>query len=328
MSHLDEGTLQAMLDGEIPAAELAPVTRHLAECAECRDRRDALRALMGEADALIEALDHGAPERGSAMRDPRSPTPSRMPIVRPLAWAASVLFAAGLGYWAGTPGAPSGAGGGQDAEIALTQLPSTPGDPAANSAEAARAAASAAPSPPPAAESRASAERPTATRPTSPAADAQADLAAKTIVLGDSALIVRRAETILPDTGGPPARRAAVPSLSDRERQENRLAAGAAPLREAAPGAPMAFQRSAIAVEGFAPAGLADAIALLGGSLRLVDGLVPDRLEASATTVRVIYPLREGELVLEQRREGDSLRVSLRGPLSRDSLAVLRGRVR
>ncbi len=62
--------------------------------------------------------------------------------------------------------------------------------------------------------------------------------------------------------------------------------------------------------------------------VKSLTGLVPDRLEASATTVRVVYPLATGDLVLEQRRQGDSLVVVLRGPLSADSLAVLRGRIR
>jgi hypothetical protein len=75
---------------------------------------------------------------------------------------------------------------------------------------------------------------------------------------------------------------------------------------------------------------LKEASTLLGGSLRLIDGLIPDRLEASASTVRVIYPMMSGELVLEQRRDADSVVVSLTGPsgLSPDSLAVLRSRIR
>jgi hypothetical protein len=83
-----------------------------------------------------------------------------------------------------------------------------------------------------------------------------------------------------------------------------------------------------VATESYAPIAFPEAVARLGGILRLVEGLVPDRLEASTTTVRVVYPLATGELVLEQRRQGDSIVVALRGPLSADSLAVLRGRIR
>ena len=100
-----------------------------------------------------------------------------------------------------------------------------------------------------------------------------------------------------------------------------------------APAAPMpltgeATLRQEVAVESFAPISFVDAVARMGGTLRLVDGLVPDRLEASTAIVRVIYPLQEGELVLEQRRLGDSISVALRGPISAESLAVLRRRVR
>lgn len=327
--------MQALLDGEIPAAELAPITTHLAGCEACRARLDELRALMGEADTLIQSLGDGAPASGAPARGAIAQAPPRLPVYRRLAWAATVLFAAGVGYWAGDPGPSRAAIGPVDAEVTLSQAPATNPPPAAEPMTMSEQATAGNPAParpnaPAPAEGAASTERRAAPPPTAIAADARADTSAKVVVLGDSALIVRRAETILPDTSSLAGRRAlgaTLQALSERARQENRLAAGAQ-LREAAPSAPMALQRSGVAVEGFAPVGLTEAVAVLGGSLRLVDGLVPDRLEASSTTVRVIYPLREGELVLEQRLEGDSLRVSLRGPLSRDSLAVLRGRVR
>jgi hypothetical protein len=86
--------------------------------------------------------------------------------------------------------------------------------------------------------------------------------------------------------------------------------------------------RQEVALEAFAPIDFFEAVARMGGTLRLIEGLVPDRLEASLTSVRVIYPLLTGELVLEQRREGDSVLVALRGPVSADSLVILRRRIR
>jgi hypothetical protein len=72
-----------------------------------------------------------------------------------------------------------------------------------------------------------------------------------------------------------------------------------------------------------------EATTLLGGQLRLIDGMVPTRLEQVGTAVRVVYSLERGELFLEQRREADSLAVTLIGPmLSPDSLGKLRQKIR
>jgi len=70
------------------------------------------------------------------------------------------------------------------------------------------------------------------------------------------------------------------------------------------------------------------AVELLGGRIKLIEGMVPDRLEALGRTVRVIYLIDEGNLVLAQVAATDSLHWNLSGPLSADSLAGLRLRVR
>jgi hypothetical protein len=67
---------------------------------------------------------------------------------------------------------------------------------------------------------------------------------------------------------------------------------------------------------------------LLGGRIKLIEGMVPARLEAVGRTVRVIYVIDEGNLVLAQVAASDSLNWSLSGPLSADSLASLRLKVR
>ena len=36
MSHVDEGTLHAYLDGELPSVERTALEAHLADCATCR----------------------------------------------------------------------------------------------------------------------------------------------------------------------------------------------------------------------------------------------------------------------------------------------------
>ena len=44
MTHIDEGRLQALIDGELRLDERHRAERHLAECAPCRAELEALRA--------------------------------------------------------------------------------------------------------------------------------------------------------------------------------------------------------------------------------------------------------------------------------------------
>jgi len=53
MSHVDEGTLHAYLDGELPSAERTAVEAHLVECATCRANLIEERALRERASALL-----------------------------------------------------------------------------------------------------------------------------------------------------------------------------------------------------------------------------------------------------------------------------------
>ena len=68
----------------------------------------------------------------------------------------------------------------------------------------------------------------------------------------------------------------------------------------------------------------------LNGSLRLIEGLVPVRLEVLGPDVRVVYPLTKGELLLSQRLENGKIVFRLEAPLGFpvDSLERLRARVR
>ncbi len=104
MSHLDEGTLHALLDGEIPSQELGAIQAHLAGCASCRARLDEERQLTSEAMGLVELVE--LPEPVGAARGPASIAIYRVPWVRGLAWAASVIGAVGLGYAARGTTAP------------------------------------------------------------------------------------------------------------------------------------------------------------------------------------------------------------------------------
>jgi hypothetical protein len=317
MLHPDDGTLMALLDGEIPSDELAPIAEHLSGCEECRARLDAARVIMTESDALIGALGDGAPAAADSSVIPM-PRRSRTTLYRNLAWAATVAMAAGLGYSmrgpdvAPTP--PTVAMEPSIGEMVSTEAPTAPAvDATAQSLEQERPAA------PPTMQTTAVPAPPPATPP-APAAGTTADARARN----------EAAAELAQKAAQPPA--ASVPTRPGAAAPLLPLVAGRTAARLAPPSteaAPMLLsERAMVDMESFAPIGFAEAIARLGGSIRLVDGLVPDRLEASSTTVRVVYPLETGELVLEQRLVGDSVVVALRGPVSADSLAVLRRRVR
>ncbi len=105
MSHADEGTLHAYLDGELPSAERPALEAHLAGCATCRANLTEERALRERASAVLGAArpaERPAPPLEQLRREPqRSPWRVR----RSFAWAASIAVALGLGYYMRSPSA-------------------------------------------------------------------------------------------------------------------------------------------------------------------------------------------------------------------------------
>jgi len=103
MSHVDEGTLHAYLDGELPSAERAALEAHLADCATCRASLAEERALLERASALLGSarpVERPAPPFEQLQRTPK-PSPWR--VRRAFAWAASIALALGLGYYLRNP---------------------------------------------------------------------------------------------------------------------------------------------------------------------------------------------------------------------------------
>ncbi len=138
MPHVDEGTLHALLDGELPPQELAEVRVHFATCPSCAARLDEARHLVAETERLVSALElpgteaapsarvagAGASPRpaaaAAALADaafppaPGSPLAPLDPVVlipenptirevrrgrmRVMAWAAGFLVVVGAGY--------------------------------------------------------------------------------------------------------------------------------------------------------------------------------------------------------------------------------------
>lgn len=79
MSHLDEGTLHALLDGELGTTEVAEITAHLSGCTACAQRHREAKEFRVEADRLIESVELAETQapRGPAvvMDTPAAPPP-------------------------------------------------------------------------------------------------------------------------------------------------------------------------------------------------------------------------------------------------------------
>ena len=53
MSHLDEGTLHALLDGELDLHEVKEIQAHIGSCAACGTRLREVKEFHGEADRIV-----------------------------------------------------------------------------------------------------------------------------------------------------------------------------------------------------------------------------------------------------------------------------------
>lgn len=314
MPHLDEGTLHALLDGEIPSAELAPIQAHLGGCAECRARLAEEQDLLAESDRLIEVLElpEAAPAVVPVRKAPRRVWPTR------LAWAATVVLAAGLGYSArGGPLEPAPA-------------PSRDSGVEFRAAEPVAAPPAAPPATEPVGQSRDQALAPKLGAAPAPPTDARRGKAAAANVAPaeEKAELRAAADTSAAPpsaTGVQPPPRPSAPA-SDLARV-GALRQEGTRLREVAPAGALADRAAFAAAQ---PATLPEAMRVLGGSLRLIDGMIPERLETLGNTVRVVYRTGFGELLLAQELQDGTVRFNLIAPrgFPADSLERLRSRIR
>jgi len=85
MSHLDEGTLHALLDGELDLHEVREIQAHLGSCTACDSRFQAAKDVYGEADRLVASVQFPGALKGmqeqEAPRAAAAPTPP--PAVSP-----------------------------------------------------------------------------------------------------------------------------------------------------------------------------------------------------------------------------------------------------
>ncbi len=103
MSHVDDGTLHAYLDGELATAEAQGVDAHLAQCPACRARVEEERALITRAGELLALA--APPERELPPFRAGDVTPLKRlwwQVRLPLAWAATVVLALGIGSYLGS----------------------------------------------------------------------------------------------------------------------------------------------------------------------------------------------------------------------------------
>jgi hypothetical protein len=106
MSHVDDGTLHAYLDGaleEYPASEARRVRDHLEACASCRQRLAAERRIREEAASILGlTVPRVEPPTLEELRAyVRAEAAHRAPVggrLRGLGWAASLVLALGAGW--------------------------------------------------------------------------------------------------------------------------------------------------------------------------------------------------------------------------------------
>lgn len=103
MSHVTDGALHAYLDGACDERERREIEAHLEACGSCRARRDEAAAVSQRASDLLSELEPLSPEAPAwreieARAAARRGSTARRSRLRPLAWAASIVIAFGLGW--------------------------------------------------------------------------------------------------------------------------------------------------------------------------------------------------------------------------------------
>jgi anti-sigma factor RsiW len=302
MSHLDEGRIHALLDGELDAGERRAAEEHLAACPDCRLALDEAKGFSAEADRIVGSL---IPEPQPVAVSPSVSSRPKLAGYRWLAWAATVAIAVGLGY--------SGSALRRRAtEGKVEAANQTVAEPESKEAQ------------PPAAAPTSSAPRSVADRTdaggnrrkqTNEAEPPSLGAAEKTESLGQpsspqapiaAAGVVNRDEALAAKTG-------LNDSLDRKLTDKDQAAEPPGRLREVPMPKPRTIE-SELDIAGFRPISLEEAVRVLGGSVQLIDGLDPVRVLAGPSSallgadpshemVRVVYLDPPGrELWLDQQR--------------------------
>jgi putative zinc finger protein len=86
MSHLDEGTLHALLDGELDLSEVSEIQMHLGTCLACGSRLQEVKQVLAEADRLVGAVEVPTGAARPRPQPARPVPPPRPPVREPEAW--------------------------------------------------------------------------------------------------------------------------------------------------------------------------------------------------------------------------------------------------
>jgi hypothetical protein len=324
MSHLDEGQLTLLLDRALDPAEQAEAERHLAACAECRRRYAEVQDLAGEADRLIATVEPEPRLHPTLPARPAAPRRAGWERWRPYAWAATVLLAAGLGWYSSGVRVTDFAV--QEVERARATA-ERPAEPAATSSVPAHPEVADSP----AQDTRALNQlaREAGERRALDAGTTQAAPAAAPAARGEEftakARVQEEGEQDAPPLAPAPAAPAAgaglaqvpqpqsiVPRDEVTSHRADRVAEEQAPSPATA--ARTAATPRGVAEGEFRASSLDEAVKVLGGAVRLVDGITPagvrigpPRLvpgaDPSAPVVRIVYHDPPGrELWLDQQR--------------------------
>jgi bacterioferritin-associated ferredoxin len=207
MPHLDEGTLHALLDGELDVTEVKEVQTHLGACSACGSRLQDVKQFLAEADSLVEALQAPAgaprserapaPPPGAATGSPPNAGPWREPVWdaapelllpedpeevlrrrrwnRRFRWAAMIALVLGAGQLARTVLGPGGPQFLNERDV-VSSVPPTPA-PVISPEETSRPEPPAAKSPRTTAAARPPASKSAANQPAALAKDAVAETA-------------------------------------------------------------------------------------------------------------------------------------------------------
>ncbi len=321
MAHVDDGKLNALLDGELDAAEATVIRGHLAGCPDCSRRlEEARRFLAGAAEVLgdlepplpgAQAVGAAAGWRasrtakeaavdldGATQKSPalgpgpgeahaaplfRSRPPRRALDYTSLAWAATIALAIGVGFL---------------------------GNEVLHARAAARAAAAGQRGAPGGAAGAGTGTAASAPAPSTPASPAAA--AAPVAGTGGRAPSLPRPKTLNP--------RGATTVLGRKHLDARAAAAGARP----AP-APDSQPALAPAAPAFRRVPLERAVDRLGGAVRLIDGLRSARVETGpgslvagarrdAPVVRVVYVEGGLRITLDQQRVDGQADTAAAGP--------------
>jgi hypothetical protein len=302
MSHVDDGTLHAYLDGELSPPEAQGVAGHLAQCPGCRGRLEEERAVIIRATKLLGRA--APPDRELPPFRPGDATPlARLwwKARLPLAWAATIALALGVGMYLGGPS-------GTHTVPAADHLPNQVAGPPGNAAPA-RATAAA--------------------KPREPRADAAMKARRETVSLGDGRYVLK----------GPPvsvdsarllldADPLEVPNLPIRGIYRARLLGYSAvvvveqALDSSTVIAVISGRRAPVAPEAVVATGAGvERVDTPSAGARALLGRNADVPAAVAPTQDVPPP---SPLPRKARRPAADLFLDIRGPLSVDSLAALR----